>query len=228
MLTPYQFASNTPIMAIDLDGMEAFAIVGVQKDGASPEIVITADAEVEDNYSCDFQLRLPDGSVHKDWAVDGLIRQMKDFKKEGRDYFLGREKISDHPAVQSGNEGEGHMKMNDFTLRIPVKADEFNYMASKVVAKAHWSMNYGSKSSIKSVDEMTVAELVKDIGAVGGNDIKFNRLDVYVPDDKKEAFLSLACSAGIERNQVNFVNQKMEGSTMEILPVRVEPVVQVL
>jgi RHS repeat-associated protein len=40
MLTPYQFASNTPIQAIDLDGLEAYFIHGT---GSGPERWLTSD-----------------------------------------------------------------------------------------------------------------------------------------------------------------------------------------
>ncbi|MDO9184688.1 MAG: RHS repeat-associated core domain-containing protein [Bacteroidia bacterium] len=44
MLTPYQFASNTPIVAIDLDGMEAFIVHGT-KQTSSFASYITPEAK---------------------------------------------------------------------------------------------------------------------------------------------------------------------------------------
>jgi len=35
MLTPYQFASNTPIQAIDLDGLERFDVTRIEEDGTA-------------------------------------------------------------------------------------------------------------------------------------------------------------------------------------------------
>jgi len=43
MLTPYQFASNTPIVAIDLDGLEAVCVVNKQGKLTAPAIEILKD-----------------------------------------------------------------------------------------------------------------------------------------------------------------------------------------
>ena len=49
MLTPYQFASNTPIMAIDLDGLEAKVVITylTEEGKADGTLVITEPKEVE-------------------------------------------------------------------------------------------------------------------------------------------------------------------------------------
>ena len=50
MLTPYQYASNTPIQAIDLDGLEAFIFHYKHMDGVDePELTIHFDAELQNN-----------------------------------------------------------------------------------------------------------------------------------------------------------------------------------
>jgi RHS repeat-associated protein len=48
MLTPYQFASNTPIQAIDLDGLEARYVKSTNADG-STLIEITVDVKIINN-----------------------------------------------------------------------------------------------------------------------------------------------------------------------------------
>jgi RHS repeat-associated protein len=49
-LTPYQFASNTPIQAIDLDGLEAVAYtyVNYQLYGSNGKLLLTKDFQVRD------------------------------------------------------------------------------------------------------------------------------------------------------------------------------------
>jgi len=49
MLTPYQFASNTPIMAIDLDGLEAYVVI--ENDGVGHAFIALPTAEGITVYS---------------------------------------------------------------------------------------------------------------------------------------------------------------------------------
>ena len=52
-LTPYQFASNTPIQAIDLDGLEASIQTTEIRPGLT-KITITLDVTIKDNSSCKY------------------------------------------------------------------------------------------------------------------------------------------------------------------------------
>ncbi|MCX6188210.1 MAG: DUF2974 domain-containing protein [Bacteroidetes bacterium] len=50
MLTPYQFASNTPIQAIDLDGLEAFYVHGTWSDpNTFPKTSVTTASQIMGN-----------------------------------------------------------------------------------------------------------------------------------------------------------------------------------
>lgn len=75
--SPYAFAENRPIDAIDLEGLEALMIVGVQylSDGRAI-IQIVPDNEVEHNASADFRLRIPKGVIGNEteeiYTRDGL------------------------------------------------------------------------------------------------------------------------------------------------------------
>lgn len=56
-LTPYQFASNTPIWAIDLDGLEGMAATGIPAGNSNRGvgmIITVKDAEVNKSrgYNC--------------------------------------------------------------------------------------------------------------------------------------------------------------------------------
>ena len=62
MLTPYQFASNTPIQAVDLDGLEAFVIHGTTQtkggislsDATKQELLrITGNSKLDDGFRWD-------------------------------------------------------------------------------------------------------------------------------------------------------------------------------
>ncbi len=95
MLTPYQFASNTPIMAIDLDGLEAFVTIQQQsKEGSYTQVFTTvyeSDVEIENRTIHNLKMEFPqafsnirdvDGVnilVDSDWKyigtkkVDGIV-----------------------------------------------------------------------------------------------------------------------------------------------------------
>jgi len=222
MLTPYQFASNTPIQAIDLDGLEALKIVNVQyNDDNTAYITITADDDVWNNYSSKFQLKLPDGKVYNDWTVEGLKNQFESFKRENGGFVLNGKDISSHRALtaQKTNPDNGNMeavgqKMNDFLYIVKVNMKDLNY---KSITKK------GAKRLIADtpLDKLDGSGLDKLIENIGGKSIGYNRLDVYVPDEQKEAFLNLAKDAKIEA-RINFVPQVNKGTTYEILPIKEE------
>ncbi len=75
--SPYAFAENRVIDCIDLEGLEALMIAGVQysHDG-SPLIKIVPDNEVEYNASADFRFRIPKGVIGNEteeiYTRDGL------------------------------------------------------------------------------------------------------------------------------------------------------------
>jgi hypothetical protein len=62
--SPYAFAENRPIDAIDLEGLEALMIAGVQYlDEGRAMLQVVPDNEVENNASADFRLRIPAGAI---------------------------------------------------------------------------------------------------------------------------------------------------------------------
>lgn len=75
--SPYAFAENRPIDAIDLEGLEALRIAGVQylNDGRAM-IQIIPDNEVQNNAAADFRLRIPKGVIGNEteeiYTRDGL------------------------------------------------------------------------------------------------------------------------------------------------------------
>jgi len=71
MLSPYQFASNTPIEAIDVDGLEALIIVGACDNGdGTSQIRIISDNTVANNMSVPLQVTVPGVQVQ---TANGVI-----------------------------------------------------------------------------------------------------------------------------------------------------------
>ncbi len=97
MLTPYQFASNTPIQAIDLDGLEAKKSTTVNSDG-STIIKITIDLKVKNSSD------VPDDKIMK------LARETEKMLEKSLTLF-DRESniqyITEVNLVQDQNAGEG-------------------------------------------------------------------------------------------------------------------------
>jgi RHS repeat-associated protein len=97
MLTPYQFASNTPIWAIDLDGLEAFIVHGTNHGNEvwdKPEVRKVTDAIVKNltnnthsdysfNWVCHGDTRLnhlTNNEEHRNIAAWKLVDHIMDYR----------------------------------------------------------------------------------------------------------------------------------------------------
>ena len=99
MLTPYQFASNTPIMAIDLDGLEAYIVHQYRNSaGYISKITITTFKDIGTNTPIDMNITYNgtnysgsnilvldhsvDGNIN-DYSIDNFSRIQNSVKNEG-------------------------------------------------------------------------------------------------------------------------------------------------
>jgi predicted Zn-dependent protease len=91
-LTSYQFASNTPIQAIDLDGLEARLARNILSDGTT-EIKIILDVDIVNSTSCSAPFQGGDGSlITKECAkkIFDAIKENVENVLSGQENFLKR------------------------------------------------------------------------------------------------------------------------------------------
>lgn len=81
MLTPYQFASNTPIQAIDLDGLEAFFVHGTNagNDMWTPKLTNFLRRNLTNNKIADnsFRWNYQEGPTKRNWLLNGENKRSK-------------------------------------------------------------------------------------------------------------------------------------------------------
>jgi RHS repeat-associated protein len=228
MLTSYQFASNTPIVAIDVDGLEAFVIHKVEIIEDKAIITIINDGDVVDNFSCPFQVKLPDGTIYydNDWGVEGINNYMKEnnYNKRSGGYYFGDERKSANPPKRI--EGSTKDYCLDVVFRVPVSTTELGYEVI-TTTKLGYTMSYGQLPyRIQSVADLTPELLNEELVRMGAIDqngarlFNFNQLDVFVPKDQESNFLDIATKAGFKQSEINFVAPLSKQSSMEITPVR--------
>jgi len=214
----YAFSENSTIAFIELEGLEKLRgdIVGRSKTGKIKIEVVTADGGV--GYSEDFSFTLYDidgtklyTSYNNDFGTPELNERYKGFKKD-EGYITDVGRISLYPSKDD--------KTLKFWDRIAI--NKLIYQKEKIVSKGHNYMTYNKNTGhIHSVKDLTPDVLIDHIRRVVGN-LDYNRLDVYVPEDQQELFLDIANETNISEEMINFTEQKDEGTTMEIMPVKVE------
>jgi RHS repeat-associated protein len=151
-LTPYQFASNTPIQAIDLDGLEAFVIHGTNQgtgpgtDGEGVDFVsngaINELMRITNNTQFDDKFRWysPLPPLQNENTREVSARQLLSYIVKTRETMLKNKKITeDEPisligyshggnvAIQTaGMLGEMGIKVNLVTVSTPAYNSSFN------------------------------------------------------------------------------------------------------
>jgi RHS repeat-associated protein len=88
-LTPYQFASNTPIQAIDLDGKEAFFIHGTASSPSAWSPVLTNlitknftnNTHQDATFSWEDRNQLTNNKSDRRWAAVFLVQHILDYRK---------------------------------------------------------------------------------------------------------------------------------------------------
>jgi RHS repeat-associated protein len=91
-LTPYQFASNTPIFAIDLDGLEKLVIHAEILEKIGETSIVTSNSDVI-AYQLSFQIEYPDGAIENIESSDPFIifenKSMQEGKRKSNALKLG-------------------------------------------------------------------------------------------------------------------------------------------
>jgi hypothetical protein len=151
MLTPYQFASNTPIQAIDLDGLEAYKKTTTDPNTGKTLIEITIDVKVKRtsnnindlqaiSYAGEIVAQLGatyDGDVDANTTVvvkANIINLdsdengelvLKEFKTDGAFYidFVDEVEGTDEPNVVGRANEIGNPLVNRFQVRVAMLSD---------------------------------------------------------------------------------------------------------
>ncbi len=129
-LSPYQFADNTPMWAIDIDGLEAFFIHGMKsskndwrtkgfQEVAKSALKLTNNTEINANYNFDwsgygngvFQRK-----KHRTKAAKKLVKYIKDNRVEGEEVTLIGVSHGGNVAVQAAKILDKGYKVNIITI----------------------------------------------------------------------------------------------------------------
>jgi len=136
MLTPYQFASNTPIQAVDLDGMEAFIVHGTTQTETGVNITpeakrelmrITGNTKINDGFR--WNAPFSNNSMTRNMSANKLVKYIV---KERMAMIKNREITEDEAisligyshggnvAIQAARKlGKHGVKVNLVTLSTP-------------------------------------------------------------------------------------------------------------
>lgn len=131
-LTPYQFASNTPIMAIDLDGKEALLTIITTNDDGTTTIQIMADYTVEGNAGVPMRNRIvldgvDMGANYGSTGIEILDKNMKNIRMVEGGYLAYDTPNGETVTTRQGNrtlmgENGSYMQLNDFL--VTMKTDD--------------------------------------------------------------------------------------------------------
>jgi RHS repeat-associated protein len=181
MLTPYQFASNTPIQAIDLDGLEAFFVHGTTSNStrwtgtASAKKAVQTLLKVTNNeyYNIGFNWKAPiyNGEKMRAAAAQQLADYVSTHKVEGQEITLIGHSHGGNVAIQAAKiiyEMTGK-KVNIITIATPAynkKGDKENPETQKNYINDHiaiWNRIDGVSGGLAGDDYYTNSTITKNV-----------------------------------------------------------------
>ena len=221
---------------MELEGLEAF-VLSVQYTDANGEpykkegsdtpyalIIVATDDKVADNFSTNFQLRLPDGSIHDNWLIPtlaekyaGLEKRVGDESIEGEGgFFVNDKKITRKGPRSVPNQPNGLSIPYSMALLVPY--EEMSYERETVTKRSALKLI----DPVIKVNDLT-SDILKDYIHRMSSTIKkdFNRIDVWVPDNQKAKFEQLLQNTGYDI-PVNYVPQDWSNSNYEFQLVKTE------
>jgi RHS repeat-associated protein len=146
-LTPYQFASNTPIQAIDLDGLEQYyAAYGkfLGKSGTSPEIRIIADYKIWDIAQNNLSSEKNDHS----WLRDYSRTAFKADKENEHEKKIFQEWARTYKPIVNDEKVKKEYVMQTFTKTlIDADGNSFDVMMRGSTEKYYTTTNTGGGRS---------------------------------------------------------------------------------
>jgi RHS repeat-associated protein len=129
-LTPYQFASNTPIQAMDLDGLEAFFVHGTESSPhrwleciSSIKVLagLTNNTTINMSFSWKKLSSIVNDKINRAYAANDLVNHILKNRKEGEEITLIGHSHGGNVAIQAAkllNEVTGE-KVNIITISTP-------------------------------------------------------------------------------------------------------------
>ena len=204
-LSPYQFASNSPIMSIDLDGLEAISVSFICLDNGNTLVRINNDLEVEDNVNCRLQVKISgqyfnDGQTRTfigSWGSKELDERMKTFEyRPGSDFYLDGQRINTNsPPI-----GSNHMTSLNWII------NDTQFDPQKITNEEVMTVRYGIGKDDNKLKRM--GEIVESM-KIQFNQTKQNN-ETYTLDE-----INLYSS---DPNDATILNQvlKNEGFTVQV------------
>lgn len=180
-LTPYQFASNTPIQAIDLDGLEAFFVHGTNSSSKRWTETLTAKKAVQtlikitNNkfYNTGFNWKAPLSNKEKTRAkaADQLADYVMAHRVEGEDITLIGHSHGGNVAIQAAKiiYQKTGKKVNIITVATPAynkKGDNENPETQKAYINDHiaiWNKIDGISGGLAGDDYYTNSTITTNI-----------------------------------------------------------------
>lgn len=181
MLTPYQFASNTPIQAVDLDGMEAFFIHGTSSSSSrwtetkSAKQAVQVLLKVTNNkyYNTGLNWKAPinNGEKMRATAAQKLADYVIEHKVEGEEITLIGHSHGGNVAIQAAKiiyEKTGQ-KVNIITIATPAynkKGDKENPETQKAYINDHiaiWNKIDGVSGGLAGDDNYTNSTITTNV-----------------------------------------------------------------
>ncbi len=129
MLTPYQFASNTPIQAIDLDGLEAFYVHGTWSDPTTfPKTSVTTASQIFGNTTSNtsFQWTGNNADPARQKAAQQLAEHIKKYRDPNQPLTIVGHSHGGNIAVMAANilnqdKNTNNHVANILTVNTPVR-----------------------------------------------------------------------------------------------------------